>query len=870
MNIGNLPEIDDVYEDDEVVFSQDGVHLAKTKAKNMGVGGAGLRYWKEDSEKIYRLVQNDGHKWVDNGKFGVAGNAEVIIFEREKTITDPIETILPDGTHVHRQAHVVSYRWLFRRLSNKRVLGGLCAWRFWGDTTTSRLPSYDVSVDDTPTDSRKFYLPGWALISTKKEDLIYQFIKVNVETGEEEVLQTINPLDEPEVYEGVEYYVSGHPDPELIESLILRDYKRAEESYALTNSKSWTKCPWAWKQTYPSIIQGAILTTEDGEQTWDSTEWGIQVAQQYHYFPVTEGKAYEGTGIFYKRVNGRWEITTKNFYRGSVISSGEIPAGATIRYMTEEEYKKVVTPDPNTVYIVTFKRIIDDGKATYKRYDHLAPFMVANVDGFGDAPYACISGHNDLLARQSWGDCRHETNDIEGYDSLPLSELRVVSFSKTPDTYNALDMCNTRIVVKPMEDYIWHDDEFAWLGCVDNVWGIPYAGVPGDVGHGKDVMHYIWHDAGIIHPAYYFTAIDIGIGTDQYVFYSGEGSDTSDPQPSPYKANFKVSRQGIVDAAGYLINGKEIEGVETIDVVPVTSMGPNPTKLASITTSADELDIYTPTPAFNGLYDQTTGVKIGTFNFKSNSTDVYAPAAEGGAVEVVSRYLPGVNTLGKIQTAKMRINGSLYEFWAPDTNVRSITYTPSVSSGTLLGTLKVNGREYGEETTYSIYAPVGETDPNSYGGRYIQNTNLNNLSTGFNFTFNNFTNKNTQTFKPNKKQYKVDSTFEIIISGSGDFPEGATLLIKLNSVTNIDKLEPNISNPSDLTYLGYGPASILLPLKYVDTTSRRINVSSSFICSNSSAKTVSPILTYNIKVIDTETVLYTSMTLGSSYFTQMN
>ncbi len=684
MNIGNLPEIDDVYEDDEVVFSQDGVHLAKTKAKNMGVGGAGLRYWKEDSEKIYRLVQNDGHKWVDNGRFAVAGKAEVIIKETTKTITDP-HTVVKEGVSYNYTATAVDKRYLFRRLSNKRVLGGLCGYRFWGDTTTSRLPNYEVYVDEFGNEnSHNIYLPGWALISTKKEDLIYQFVKVDVETGEEEVLQTINPLDEPYVNDGVNYYISGYPDPEIYEPLFINLH-----SFNSQYSVSYRSAQWAWTLTTPRVAQGTILYADsDDEWTYNKLEWGVTGGSS-HRFPINDEEHYRLFNMFYKRLNGRYETS---------------PSGTTI---------------------------IDDGPVLYKNYDWATAFpnIYPNWDTLADPTIAGhISGYPDHGGsdRRYWVDAVHHSF-YGNYASPKLIDMKIISYTLADDPlsnpfyvgFSGID--GYPVAPKSLEEYKWGGFQFAWLGAVENVDGYFYET---DIGHDKDIFHYIWHDAGIILPAYYYTAINIGTGDDQYVFYSGDGNDTADPVPDPEKANFKVSRKGVVDATGYLINGKEIEGVQTIDVVPDTSMGPNPTRLATITTSADELDIYTPTPTFSCLYDQTTGVKIGTFDFKSDSTDVYAPSGGGGGggnVELSNVYSPPDVYTQTQRICTIDIGTTHTDLVAPVSDIKSISVTPVGNSGTRIAYIDIVNQGSSSATRKNIYVPTDDKS-NWFGYAHFSST----------------------------------------------------------------------------------------------------------------------------------------------------
>lgn len=651
MIVGNLPLIDRLDDDDVILCSDDDQHVKRLKGKDIKGGrGRGLIYWEEDENKIYRLEVNEGDKWFDNGRFEVAGNAEVIVKETTKTIEDSFTV---EGAHY--QATVVDKRWIFRRTSNTRVLGGLCGWRLWDDVENSRLPDHPVSDGDGHNiDSTKIYLPGWALISTKREDLTYQFIEVDVSTGEETLLETIIASDvkytDPKT--GLEYYISGYPDPTVYEPMFM------------DLARGWLNSPWMYVQKFPKVIDGSIQTTNNDAWDYDELLWGIQYAGQIHRYPVSDERPFERTGIYYKRLNGRYEVTSQ----GTII--------------------------------------VDDGPVYLNRINWGKRFDLTSMDVFLDNNYASIqqvgSDFYGLWSRDRWVNGNHYIYDDK--PSVNLLNMKISSFTGYPDPLN--NPFNVAIgTISPSRDidsYKWGGFEFAWLGCVDNLFDIPYTT---QSGLGKDIFHYIFHDAGIESPAYYFTAIDDGVGPDsEYAFYTGMGNSSVDPKPDPKEATFKVKRTGEVDATSYLLNGEPLEGIQTV-TVETSGMGTNPVLLATITTDSDEKDIYSPRVTWEGEYESSTGVKIGEINFGSESYEVYSPGGGGGGSNISISNIWSPELAAKQRIATFTVNNITYDIYSPTSTVSDMSITPDYNTGNRIARIATVRGSDQQVTNHDIYIP---------------------------------------------------------------------------------------------------------------------------------------------------------------------
>lgn len=274
MRIGGLPSDTSVDTDKGyVLYTEDGVHVNKVSVKNFrSAGGVGLKYWKETENTLYRTQHNEG-QWMFNDFFVVPGGAEMIVGFRTwdfrdggadddksdpilvgHTDIDPItgdiytytteepgpEVLwLAEGTKGEGFTCPQKY-YIFKRLSNKPVMGGMLWYKFWGDPNTSRKPNVDLNYN----------LPGWLLMSTDPEDLAYQLIEreafsygdypseiqERIDNGffrpdfaEERVIATIYPLEQTFTHpeSGAVFYINGMPSPDIFEFGVglNRDYK---------------------------------------------------------------------------------------------------------------------------------------------------------------------------------------------------------------------------------------------------------------------------------------------------------------------------------------------------------------------------------------------------------------------------------------------------------------------------------------------------------------------------------------------------------------------------------------------------------------------------------------------------------------------
>lgn len=256
MYIGNLPEDTSVSDDGYVLYTEDGIHVKKVKVDNFrSAGGVGLKYWKETENSIYRVQHNEG-QWLFNDFFVVPGNAEMIVgyrywdFEGEDddktdpilvghTEVDPItgdtytyttEEPGPEVLWIGNETDCPQKYYIFKRLSNKPVMGGMLWYKFWGDPNTSRNQNVDL----------RYNLPGWILMSTDPDDLTYQLIErecfsyddfpaeiqERIDNGyfrpdfaEDRVIATISPLEQTFTHSesGAIFYISGMPSLDVFE-----------------------------------------------------------------------------------------------------------------------------------------------------------------------------------------------------------------------------------------------------------------------------------------------------------------------------------------------------------------------------------------------------------------------------------------------------------------------------------------------------------------------------------------------------------------------------------------------------------------------------------------------------------------------------
>lgn len=269
MLIGNLPEDTSISDDGFIPYSEDGQRLHKMSIKNFNGGGAGLKYWKETENTLYRVQHNEG-QWLFDDFFKVPGAAEIVVgctyWDLEEGGVDRDLTTPILVGHVDPETHEVYYTeedgpevaflqgrvkryYIFRRISNKVVMGGYCMWKFWSldDAHGGRLPE-----DSTPSQSDILAttrwcqnLPGWLLASTDKDALTYQLIQIDpweysdmsatvqerIDNGfftwsheEEQLISTIAPIQTPITHtaSGAVFYVNGMPDPEIFENLLVK------------------------------------------------------------------------------------------------------------------------------------------------------------------------------------------------------------------------------------------------------------------------------------------------------------------------------------------------------------------------------------------------------------------------------------------------------------------------------------------------------------------------------------------------------------------------------------------------------------------------------------------------------------------------
>ena len=204
---------------------------------------------------IYRTQHNEG-QWMFNDFFVVPGGAEMIVGYRywdfegaDDSKSDPIlvghtdvdpitgdtytyttEEPGPEVLWLGNESDCPQKYYIFKRLSNKPVMGGMLWYKFWGDPNTSRNPNVDL----------RYNLPGWLLMSTDPEDCVYQLIEreafsyddypaeiqERIDNGffrpdfaEDRVIATISPLEQSFTHpeSGAVFYINGMPGLDIFE-----------------------------------------------------------------------------------------------------------------------------------------------------------------------------------------------------------------------------------------------------------------------------------------------------------------------------------------------------------------------------------------------------------------------------------------------------------------------------------------------------------------------------------------------------------------------------------------------------------------------------------------------------------------------------
>lgn len=264
MLIGNLPEDTSISDNGYVLYSEDGQHCSKMSIKNLNGGGAGLKYWKETDNTIYRVQHNEG-QWLFDEHFKVPGAAEIIVAATfwdlqeggaDRYMTTPIlvghedpetheiwytEEDGPEVAYLHGR---VKHYYIFRRMSNKVVMGGTLWYKFWG---TEPLESRLADEEYGGNSRYRYNLPGWLLMSTDKDTLTYQLVEIDpwsydqmsatvqerIDNGfftyehmPDKTISTIAPIDTPVTHlaTGTAFYINGVPDPEIYEPLVINAY----------------------------------------------------------------------------------------------------------------------------------------------------------------------------------------------------------------------------------------------------------------------------------------------------------------------------------------------------------------------------------------------------------------------------------------------------------------------------------------------------------------------------------------------------------------------------------------------------------------------------------------------------------------------
>jgi hypothetical protein len=301
MIIGNLPETQSVDDDDFLILSKDNTKLLKIKkkqfAKGMGGGGKGLKYWIETEETFSRLIDCEGDI-SGNGLFDVPGEAEITMqidteVIKAHTLWRKYPSSDPEQQPAERTAgEITKGQWIFKRTSTNTVLGGILNYKQWG--ANSRIATNDdVYWAQTGTKSRlDICLPGWILVSTDPDDVEYDFIYETFD-GEQEIIEHVTALATPIVWNEIDLYVSGVPNPENYEPLFIkpRTVVGGPAYYCDSNSRNWRYI----RPSGPKLGQEAVLMdllTYDGSslmlvnssnqsrQTWYESEELTEVTSQ--------------------------------------------------------------------------------------------------------------------------------------------------------------------------------------------------------------------------------------------------------------------------------------------------------------------------------------------------------------------------------------------------------------------------------------------------------------------------------------------------------------------------------------------------------------------------------------------------------------
>lgn len=318
MLIGNLPEDTSLSENGYIPYSEDGQHLFKIKVKDFVGGGAGLKYWKETENTLYRVQHNEG-QWLFDDFFKVPGAAEIIVgatywdFREGGADHDSSDPILvghedpetheiyyteEDGPEVAVLQDRVKHYYIFRRLSNKVVMGGVLYYKYWNGAANSRLADEGYNNQSRYT----FNLPGWLLMSTDRDSLTYQLVEIDpwsydqmpasvqqriddgffrYEHASDRVISTIAPLDTPYTHaaSGAVFFVNGVPDPELYEPItIIADSQQGYD----------TKFVVKWAYTPPSGLDPTAYPYGDTLNIYDAEGYYLDNAGIVET-PVTSG-----------------------------------------------------------------------------------------------------------------------------------------------------------------------------------------------------------------------------------------------------------------------------------------------------------------------------------------------------------------------------------------------------------------------------------------------------------------------------------------------------------------------------------------------------------------------------------------------------
>ena len=507
--IGDLPEDTTLDDNGYIPYSENGQELHKMKVKNF-IGGTGLKFWKETEDTFYRVQRNDG-EWLFDNFFTVPGGAQIITgstywdFEPGGADHDSSDPIIiehePDQDHQEAWTEELpgpeiaylqglpKHYYIFRRLSSKPCMGGYLMWKYWdldGESGSSRMAEDSIpsQQDPLPTHRLTQNLVGWLLMSTDREDCIYQVVEIDpwhyedmpatvqvrIDNGffrwvhsSDNVLMTVSPSETTITHEesGAVFYINTMPDPTVYEPLVI---KRAigEGDY------SW----------YTNVGGDCLLGYIDDDS---------------HF----------------------------QFWQNSDTTCPSDSAFDT--------YQTSTTPD---------------------------------------------SSDN----REDWHGNGNILSSLVGRKRVYCLDYKL--YSKT-QTATSDDIFSTSL---------------AYLGTVYNSDGIDYDGTDG-----KDAVSYLFHDAQIMYPPGYFTAIATGFGEDGKTFYSGMMTSNYDT-PRPSDANYSVDKDGNIEAKSI-----DVDGAIKLDGSPfiknVSRFLNSGTKIATVYSTDDDvepLDLYAPTGGGGG------------------------------------------------------------------------------------------------------------------------------------------------------------------------------------------------------------------------------------------------------------------------------